>query len=176
MEKKEIKLLLEQYFEGITTEKEETALQDYFHSGNVDPDFAEYTGYFAGLGYLSGNMINDSSIESDVMDYILENEGREKRKYRWLWKTVTGIAASVIIVLGGFLFYENQKPPFKDSFNDPEKAYAYAEQTMRYVSVKYNRGVEELAYFGKLQKAAEPLNNATEPVNRVIEKFNNLNK
>jgi hypothetical protein len=73
------------------------------------------------------------------MDFILENENREKTRYRWLWQTVTGIAASVIIVLGGFLFYQQQQKTFDDTFENPQEAYAYAQQTLQFVSGKYNK-------------------------------------
>ena len=107
------------------------------------------------------------------MDYILENEHREKTKFRKLWVNVTGIAASVIIVLGGFLFYQQQQKPFKDTFEDPEKAYAYAEQTLQFVSGKYSKGLAELSNFEKLQKGTEPLKKGVAPVS---EFFENLEK
>jgi predicted negative regulator of RcsB-dependent stress response len=99
------------------------------------------------------------------MDFILENENREKTRYRWLWQTVTGIAASVIIILGGFLFYQQQQQPFKDTFEDPQEAYVYAQQTLQFVSEKYNKGLAGLSNFDKLQKATQPIKKATAPVN-----------
>jgi hypothetical protein len=53
------------------------------------------------------------NIEEEIMDFILENENREKTRYRWLWQTVTGIAASVIIVLGGFLILSATAKTFR---------------------------------------------------------------
>ena len=103
------------------------------------------------------------------MDYILENEHQEKTKFRKLWVNVTGIAASVIIVLGGFLFYQQQKSPFKDTFKDPEEAYVYAEQTLKYMSGKYNKGLAELANFEKLNAADKPLKKGVTPVNEFFE-------
>jgi len=164
MNKKEIEQLLHKYFEGETTLNEERNLEAYFQSGEVAEDLKKYITFFSGISELA-EFSDDSGIEEDVMDFILEAEHQEKTKYRWLWKTVTGIAASVIIVLGGFLFYQQQQQPFEDTFENPEQAYAYAQQTLQFVSGKYSIGLAEFSNFGKLQKANEPIRKGVDPVN-----------
>lgn len=168
METKEIKRLLQLYFNGESTLEDERTLEAYFRAGDVAKDVAEYAEFFGGISELS-NVVDDSSIEEDVMDYILENEHREKTKFRKLWINVTGIAASVIIILGGFLFYQQQQKPFDDTFENPEQAYEYAEQTLQFVSAKYNKGFAELSNFGMLQKANEPLKKGVAPINEFFE-------
>lgn len=163
METQEILRLLQRYFDGETTENEEQQLHAYFQSGNVADELEEYTEFFSGIAALS-NVADDPSIEEDVMDYILENEYRDKTKYRSMWKTVTAIAASVIVVLGGFLFYQEQQKPFNDTFDNPQEAYAYAAKTLHFVGSKYNEGMVHLAEFKKLKKGSEPVKKATEPV------------
>ena len=96
-----------------------------------------------------------------------------------MWKMVTGIAASVVIVLGGFLFYQQQQKPFEDTFDDPEKAYEYAVQTLQYVSGKYNEGLAELSNFEKINNASEPLKKGIQPIAEFyegLEKINENNK
>ena len=66
--------------------------------------------------------------------------------------------------------YEQQQKPFKDTFKDPNVAYAYAEQTLQYVSEKYSKGLAELSNFGKLQAASKPLSDGLAPVNEFYEK------
>lgn len=163
MKTEEVKHLLQRYFEGESTEAEERRLEAYFQSENVDHEVAKYAEFFGGISELAA-IADDPNIEDDVMDYILETENREKTRYRTMWKTVTGIAASIIVVLGGFLFFQEQQKPYNDTFNDPEKAYAYAEQTLQFVSGKYNKGLAELSNFDKLRTAQEPIKKATEPV------------
>jgi len=162
MKTEEVKILLQRYFEGISTDSDERRLEAYFQSGEVDAEIAEYAEFFGGIAELA-DVADDPTIEDDVMDYILEQEHREKTRYRSMWKVVTGIAASVIIVLGGFLFYQEQQKP-TDSFNDPKEAYAYASHTLQFVSEKYNKGFAQLSKFDKLQKADEPVKKATKPV------------
>jgi hypothetical protein len=175
METSKIAKLLQTFFNGESTIEEERELETYFRSGNVAKEFKEYTAYFNGISELA-NDTDDRNIEEEVMDFILENELREKTRYRWLWQTVTGVAASVIIILGGFLFYQQQQKPFKDTFEDPREAYAYAQHTLQFVSGKYNKGLAGLSNFEKLQKASQPIKNATAPVNEFYDTLEKMEK
>jgi len=172
METNKIAKLLQTYFNGESSVEEERALENYFRSGNVASEFQEYAAFFNGISELA-NVSGDQNIEEEIMDFILENENREKTRYRWLWQTVTGIAASVIIILGGFLFYQQQQKPFEDTFKNPDEAYAYAEQTMQFISEKYAKGLTGLSNFEKLQKVNQPIQKATAPV---IEFYNAIEK
>ena len=175
METKKIAELLQTFFNGESTFEEERALETYFKSGNVAEELREYAAYFNGISELAN--VNDArNIEEEVMDFILENENREKTRYRRMWQTVTGIAASVIIILGGFLFYQQQQKPFDDSFKNPDEAYAYAQQTLQFVSGKYNKGLAGLSNFEKLQKASQPIKRATAPVNEFYNALEKMEK
>jgi hypothetical protein len=175
METKKIAELLQTFFNGESTIEEERTLETYFKSGNVAKEFQEYAAYFNGISELA-NSADDRNIEEEVMDFILENELLEKTRYRWLWQTVTGVAASVIIILGGFLFYQQQQKPFDDTFKDPKEAYAYAQHTLQFVSGKYNKGLAGLSNFEKLQKASQPIKKATAPVNEFYNALEKMEK
>lgn len=164
MKTQEVKQLLQAYFKGESSLEDERRLEVYFQSEEVTEEVSEYAEFFGGITELT-NVIDDSSIEEDVMDFILENEHQEKTRYLGMWKMVTGIAASIIIVLGGFLFYQQQQKPYDDTFDSPEQAYAYAQQALQYMSGKYNKGLAEFSNFEKLQKANEPLKKGIAPVN-----------
>lgn len=172
METTKIKALLQKYFEGETSPAEEKVIENYFNGGKVNSSLQEYAQFFEGISKLAGNN-RDRALESDIMDYILENETKEKSKYRWLWQAVTGVAASVIIILGGFLYYQQQKS-FDDTFKDPDEAYAYAVKTLGYVSGKYNKGLAGLSKFDKLQKATEPIKKGFAPVNEFYQTIEKL--
>jgi len=174
MKTKEVKQLLQRYFNGETTIEEERKLEAYFRSEEVDKELEQYAEFFGGINELA-NSVDDSSIEDDVMNYILENESQEKKKYRWLWQTVTGIAASIIIVIGGMLLYQQNDQNFEDTFENPEVAYAVAEDALEYMSAKYSKGLAELSNFDKLQTASQPLRKGVQPVNEFYENIENLN-
>jgi hypothetical protein len=175
METKEVKRLLQLYFNGESTKQEERTLELYFQSGSFADEVKEYAEFFGGISELA-NAENNSSIEDDIMDYILENEHREKTKFRQMWRIVTGVAATVIIVLGGFLFYQQQQTSFKDTYDNPQQAYVVAQQTLEFVSSKYNKGLAGLANFEKLQKAEEPLKKGITPVNNFFETVKKMEK
>jgi hypothetical protein len=170
MTTQEVKQLLQRYFDGESTLTEERMLETYFRSGKVAKDLREYTGFFSGLAELSES-INEDNIEQEILEFIQEKEVKEKQGRHWLWQTVTGIAASVILVVGGMLLYQQQEQSqqFKDTFDNPEIAYAYFEQTMGYMSSKYNKGLNAISGFDKLQAAARPLQKGMEPVNQYME-------
>lgn len=173
MKTEEVKQLLQRYFKGESSDAEERQLEAYFQSGEVAEEVAEYAEFFGGISELAG-IADDPTIEEDVMDYILENEHREKTHYRSMWKIVTGIAASVIIVLGGFLFYQEQQRSYNDTFEDPEQAYAYAKETLEFVSGRYNKGLAELSNFDKLRVAKDPIQKGTAPVTEFYEGIERL--
>jgi hypothetical protein len=175
METKEIKHILQRYFEGESTAEEERMLKSYFHSGRVAGELKEYTGLFTGISELS-ELNKDDRIEEEIMDFLLESESKEKVKYRGMWQMVTGIAASVIIVIGGLLFYQNRDQQFEDSFDDPEVAYAYATQTLEYVAAQYNKGLKPLENFDRLETAAQPLSSAAKPVNEYMKMLEGFKK
>lgn len=173
MKTEKVKRLLQRYFNGESTEAEEQQLEAYFQLGEIDEEVAEYATFFGGISELAG-IASDPTIEEDVMDYILENEHREKTHYRSMWKVVTGIAASIIVVLGGFLFYQEQQKPFDDTFEDPEQAYAYATETLRFISGKYNKGLAELSNFDKLKVANSQIKKGTAPVIKFYEEIQKM--
>jgi len=183
MDTKEIKTLLKRYFNGESTKEEEKILEGYFSFGDVADELKEYSGFFGGLAELSAYE-PEGNIEDDVMDFILEQEYREKKKYRELWRTVTAIAASIIIILGGVLIYEQQKQPFKDTYSDPAEAYLQAKKTLEYISAKYNIGVDQLSnavIFNEaieqldkvdiLRKAPAPLQEGVKTINKGFNEF-----
>lgn len=175
MESTEIKQLLQKYFNGESSLKEERALEDYFGGGDVEENLRHYSEFFAGKLELNSRE-DDSGIEDEVMNFILENEYADKTKYRQMWKIVTGIAAAVIIVLGGFLFYQEQQKPFEDTYNNPDEAYAVAAQTLQYVGAKYNHGLAELSNFGKIEKASETMKAGVAPVNQFYKEIEELTR
>jgi uncharacterized membrane protein YcjF (UPF0283 family) len=167
MEKEIIKQLLHRYFEGTTTEDEEAILKSYFESDKVVEEFEKYTGFFNGISELSA--VQQDNPEDEIMDYILEHEAKEKTSYRRFYISITGIAACLVIIMGGILLRQQQQT-FKDTFDNPDAAYTYATETLAYVAEKYNSGIEELSHFEKLYDAVNPLNQGLKPVNDFFDK------
>ena len=75
METREVKYLLQRYFDGESTEAEERLLENYFSNANVADEVAEYAAFFGGVSELAA-LADDPNIEADLMDFILENGNR----------------------------------------------------------------------------------------------------
>jgi len=168
MNTKDIKKVLTRYFEANTTADEENDLISYFLSDGVDPELSDYIPYFAGISEIAAST-GDEAIENEVMSHILENETGEKSGYRRLWPWITGIAATLLIAVSGYLFYEYRQQTVRDTFSNPEQAYAYAGQTLMYVSSKYNKGLSQLTSFNKIDSAVDPLSKRIQPLNNFLQ-------
>jgi hypothetical protein len=176
MESQKIQILLQKYFEAETTLYEENELINYFNSGEVAEEFKPYIPMFSGLKALSLN--ENSDLGDNLMDHILESEHKEKLKYRWMWQVVTGVAASVILVMLAVNFYSSQRQ-WNDTFTDPKQAYAEATKTLEFVAGKYNKGLAQLKPIGKIENAATPLYTGMKAINKGFGKLGeikNLNK
>jgi hypothetical protein len=155
MESQKINLLLQKYFDAETTLDEENELITYFNSDIVDEGLKSYIPMFTGLKNIQ--VSENQELGDDLMNFILESEHKEKLRYRWMWQIVTGIAASVILVMLAVNFYSNQYQ-WKDTFSDPQQAYAEASKTLDFVAGKYNKALAQLKPIGKLGNAVSPLN------------------
>ena len=173
MESQRINILLQRYFEAETTLDEENELINYFNSGEVEPELTAYIGLFAGLKALSTS--NNDELGEDLMNHILESEHLEKLRYRWMWQIVTGVAASVILVLLAVNFYSNQNH-WNDTFTDPKQAYSEASKTLEFVAVKYNKGLAMLKPIGKVEDAATPFYSGMNTLDKGFKKLQDINK
>lgn len=162
MESQKINILLQKYFEAETTLDEENELITYFNSNEVTEELKPYTSIFSGLKELAEQ--ENPELGDDLMNYILESEHKEKLLYRWMWQIVTGVAASVILVLLAVNFYSTDNQ-WKDTFKDPDQAYVEATKTLEFVAGKYNQGLAQLRPIGKINHAADPLNSGLNTLN-----------
>jgi hypothetical protein len=173
MESQKIHILLQKYFDAETTLDEENELITYFSSGEVDETLKMYVPMFSGIKELSVD--EDPDLGDDLMNYILESEHKEKLRYRWMWQMVTGVAASVILVMLAVNFYSDRNQ-WKDTYTNPNQAYAEASKTLNFVAGKYNKGLAQLRPIGRIESAVNPLNSGMKTLNKGFDQMNELNK
>ena len=173
MESQKINLLLQKYFDAETTLDEENELITYFNSDIVDEGLKSYIPMFTGLKNIQ--VSENQELGDDLMNFILESEHKEKLRYRWMWQIVTGIAASVILVMLAVNFYSNQYQ-WKDTFSDPQQAYAEASKTLDFVAGKYNKGLAQLRPITKIENATNPLHSGLNKLNKGFEQMMELEK
>lgn len=151
MNSEEIKRLLEKYYEGETTSEEELLLKKFFSMDNVPQDLRSDQEIFR--YYMQAAEIPEPSADFEkkiisAIDSEDKNSGRFKRKR--VFVTLSGIAAAMIILTGSYFFFTNRSVP-RDTYSDPEVAYAETMKILQQVSVRLNQGTKALGHLSDLQ-------------------------
>ncbi|MCD8031400.1 MAG: hypothetical protein LUF85_11430 [Bacteroides sp.] len=148
MNNEELKKLLNDFYEGVTTEEEEMLLKDYFLTEEIPEEFATDSSFFTTL-YTAQEPECPVALETNLMKMIdkkAEEERiffhRHRTRQRWRWSG--GIAATLLllVVLGYNLATFRQTLP-KDTFTDPQEAYLALQATLREVSNELNSGLSQ---------------------------------
>lgn len=124
MENKEIEELIDRFFEGLTSNREEKELYAFFAQEDIPGYLRKYKPVFA---YFENGMQNK----------------KPKRKQLWIW---TSVAASLLILIGLRVFYPKDNPDL-DSYDgsyiirkgvkitDPELIRLEIERSLYHVSM-----------------------------------------
>ena len=111
-----------------------------------------------GLEERLSNKIDEWEVE-EHRNLVVAKRGKIQKN----WKRISGIAASVAIMigLGAFLFNQNATPNgHTDTYSDPEIAYAEAENALNLLAANLNKGMDQIDLVSeKSQKAGNMLNN-----------------
>ena len=139
MELDRIEILLEKYFEGETSIAEENELKAYFSSADVAQHLEHYKAMF---GYFSS--AKEQKFEQQIP--------LKSKKLQVAWLSV---AASVVILLGMFTFYNRNISHSEDlgTYNDPEKAFEETQKALNLLSKNVNVGVESMHYVNEYQQS-----------------------
>jgi hypothetical protein len=157
---REIKDLLERYYEGETTPDEEKILKDFFLSGNVPVELEENKYLFRYFAEATGEELDDRELEEKVFGEskkvpIIPIRSRSNRLFY-----IAGIAASVLLLIGLFFTFRNDIADRKNrevKIANAELVYARAHDILAFVSVNFNRGMDKAQYIGKLDQAMQKM-------------------
>ena len=159
-----IEKILQKYFEGDTSLQEEEQLKSFFQQDDVPPHLMSLKELFLTYSREKEIEVLDKQFDEDIMSRI-ESEGiiSMKRKRRTTIYMISGIAASILILITSFLYINILTKSIEDTFSDPRIAYNEAKNIMLFVSEKLNRGTE-------------PLNNAITKVDQGVDKLKAMEK
>ena len=159
-----IEKILQKYFEGDTSLQEEEQLKSFFQQDDVPPHLMSLKELFLTYSREKEIEVLDKQFDEDIMSRI-ESEGiiSMKRKRRTTIYMISGIAASILILITFFLYINILTKSIEDTFSDPRIAYNEAKNIMLFVSEKLNRGTE-------------PLNNAITKVDQGVDKLKAMEK
>jgi hypothetical protein len=177
MKTEEIKKLLERYYDADTTEEEELFLREFFKQDSVpelfirEKEIFNYYDQFAGSGELS------KDFEQRIIESVgYADPGRKASSSGRIIITLSAIAAGLIILAATYFFLEQNIKP-RDTFSDPEIAYAETMRILTNVSVKLNKGTQALTRVGQMQELTErTINDLSRPSEIIEEKLKPLDR
>ncbi|MEI7661181.1 MAG: hypothetical protein WCK34_03235 [Bacteroidota bacterium] len=162
MNTKEIEVLLDKFYEGNTTVGEEKLLREFFHEKEIPAHLKSHQPLFVFFGRQQRQTITDAGFEKKVTGrlndpiagsrMVVLHHGRNR------FRTLTGIAATIILLFG--LFYTFQHDIFKNNLlhgnqDKQELAYAQASEALLMVSSNLNIGLRQVSRLQLVNNAIE---------------------
>lgn len=185
MELNQIKQLLEKYYDGNTSLEEEKLLKDFFRYRPVPAELETDKELFLHLASESKTQPIHSALEQKLEAWIDKQEPKGKKISMVTWRfRIAGVAAMLAIVVTCYVTMfrpKNDAVAMKDTYKNPELAYAEAKQTMLYISQQLNKGTQPLSNVGKLNMGMNKLapvssiNNGMEQL-QLVSKYMNTSK
>ncbi|MFD2827810.1 hypothetical protein ACFSYG_15125 [Leeuwenhoekiella polynyae] len=143
MDLNKIENLLELYFEGETSLKQEAQLQEYFTSDEVAPHLEEYVPIFGAFAKAKETGFNRTLELPET-----------KRSYKWI-----PVAASVLLCIGLFLTYNQKQGSENDlgTYKDPEVAALKTKQALFMMGSFMNKGTGQLEKLETFEETANQI-------------------
>lgn len=151
MNSEEIKRLLEKYYEGSTSSEEEQSLKKFFCRDNIPADLRIDQEIFR--YYVQSAEIPEPSadFEKNIISAIeTENKDSGRLRRRRMFITISGIAAAMLVLAGSYFFFAGRSE-LRDTYSDPEVAYAETMKILYQVSSGLNHGTKALGHLSAMQ-------------------------
>lgn len=160
---KDIRLLLEKFYEGETSSQEEEELRTFFLNNQVPEDLQEERNMFVSFPDIEKPVEVPEGLNEGIIERLEEAVRKERRSRRVNLYSLSGMAAGLLIMFSvyiGFLEDRQTNDLAQYAIEDPEIAYQEAKRAIQFVSMKMNIGTEELKsldYVNKGMKTLQPL-------------------
>jgi hypothetical protein len=179
MKEEKLKELLERYYNGDTTSEEEYLLKEYFSGNNILPGYEAEKEIFRYYSADEKATAPSGNLESRILEAIDILEEKQKLKNAFFERNrliILSVAASLLILIGSYYFFLYKTEP-KDTYNDPQIAYAETKQILYDISVKLNRGTEALQHVARTaQTGLKSVVQSANLISSQIEIVENLDK
>jgi hypothetical protein len=153
MKPAEIIQLLTKYYDGNSTIEEERLLKEYFGRADVPEELLEEQEIFRSYYSLSDKDVPEPSSDFELKIFAAIDREEKRRVMtgsRRLYVMLSGVAAALLIVAATYFFFE-RRPGIRDTYNDPEVAYAEAMKILYSVSSRLNEGTRALGQLTALR-------------------------
>ncbi|MDX9946242.1 MAG: hypothetical protein RBS38_02670 [Bacteroidales bacterium] len=153
MKPAEIIQLLTKYYDGNSTIEEERLLKEFFSGPCVPEELLDEQEIFRCYTSISNKDVPEPS--ADFEKKIFAAIDREEKRTlmpsrRRLYVMLSGVAATLLILAAAYFFFD-RRPDIRDTYSDPEVAYAEAMKILYSVSSRMNEGTRELGQLTALQ-------------------------
>lgn len=153
-----IEKLLEKYFDGDTSLEEEKILKDFFKEDSIPPHLASLKEVF---NYFSTENFNDrlgDTFNQKILSKINDFEADDKHiKRRRIFYYVSGIAASILIIISIFTKFDPFRSKLNDTFENPQAAYIETQKALLLVSEMLNRGLKPVDNMATFEDGMEQM-------------------
>ena len=159
-----IEELLERYFAGDTSLKDEEEIRKFFLHQKIPDHLQIYQKLFESNKKAASVELQDAQFDEKVLSRIGEQTQLfSKGTFNINWFVVGSIAAVALILLVIFVPL-NRFPAMdyfssriEDTFDDPERAYAATMETLIMISGKLNAGTKSIEQMGKLNNGLKEM-------------------
>lgn len=175
MSTKDIKKLIEAFYEGETSIEEEKIIFDYFLNEPIAEELIEEQAFFLSLARSNESILVPKTTESKLISLIdtLDDKGKKKNnKVRNICIWVASAAACIAIIFSiGLQSNQNNNDnqiaiEAKDTFSDPNEAYREVEKALLLVSNNMNKGIEQLSIISNnIDKTNDIFNKSVNKIN-----------
>lgn len=160
-----IEELLERYFAGDTSLKDEEDLRAFFLHQKVPDHLQIYQKFFESNKKAASVELQDTQFDEKVLNRIGEQTQLfSKRSFNINWFVIGSVAAVALILfvifvpLNKFPAIDYFSSRIEDTFDDPERAYAVTMETLIMISGKLNAGTKSIEQMGKLNDGLKEMN------------------
>jgi hypothetical protein len=165
MKEEELRSLIEKYYNGESTEEEERTLRDFFRKGNVPAGYESekliFSYYAESAEFPEPSIDFEARILAGIDSSETGNASHNLKKYLF---PLLSAAAGLLILIGSY-FILVKRTEIKDTFSDPQIAYAETIKILKDVSSQLNHGAQTLEPVGKIneitKKGFETINKST---------------
>ncbi len=177
MSEEEIIKLVIKFYEGETSEKDEKLLRALVIDSSCPQGFETEWEYIRFC--LASTSVPEPSYDFDVkihraVDEFASRTLSVKVRKRYLIY-LSGVAAALLFTIGTYLFFES-RGSIKDTYSDPELAYAETMKILMDVSSKLNKGTGNLNHVRKLSimtnKSIDRISHSSSVINRSLLRVN----
>jgi hypothetical protein len=175
MKTSEVKILLQKYYDGVTSVTEESMLEEYLLSSVCEAEFEADRLHFEALASMRNEEIEvPDDLEASVLHTLALVRKKAVPARRRILYVSFSIAAGLLLMVSTFVLLSRHDQTTYTS--DPDLAYAQSREALELVSKYFNQGTAQLSELNKLNQAMEPLNrlNSLDKAARSLSEFGKL--